>query len=316
MARIYCVSFLFFCILSMSCKIQSNSDQIYSGSDREVYRLRLQPSDGSKYHYDITNITEMNIEAEGKEINNRNKSHVGVNYDISKDSLGDFMFTATYDKIQIHSKNGEQETTLDASNAAATVNPSEKMLGILKDATVVAVVSPNGEQKEIRGFDSMVAKLLESFDPNDVHAKEAAKAQWEKMVTKGLVKNNMDQLFQLFPDSAVRVGDKWKLTTKQEGEVNLSVTTTYKLEQIEDGVAVIESESDIENDQGAATSSSFQPTASLKGRQEGHYEMDVNTGMLKHSKITATLKGTIQTMGKEIPITAKTNVVLDGRKVK
>jgi len=32
----------------------------------------------------------------------------------------------------------------------------------------------------------------------------------DKAIGEGIVKKNVDQLFKMFPDSAVHVGDKWK----------------------------------------------------------------------------------------------------------
>ena len=56
-------------------------------------------------------------------------------------------------------------------------------------------------------------------------------------------------------------------------------------------------------------------TVNLKGSQEGEYEMETKTGMLISCRLSATVEGTIQTMGQQIPITIKTSVKIDGRKV-
>ncbi len=48
----------------------------------------------------------------------------------------------------------------------------------------------------------------------------------------------------------------------------------------------------------------------LKGEQEGEYRMDIKTGMLKSCEVHSKVKGQIQAMGRDIPVTiiAKTNI--------
>jgi len=56
-------------------------------------------------------------------------------------------------------------------------------------------------------------------------------------------------------------------------------------------------------------------TTNLVGKQEGEYEMDVRTGMLIKSNINAHVTGTIQIMGKDVPVEVTTVTKMIGNKV-
>ena len=56
-----------------------------------------------------------------------------------------------YDKIHLYTKKGDTETDLDADNAGLTADPTEKMLGILKSANILATVGPMGAVKSASG---------------------------------------------------------------------------------------------------------------------------------------------------------------------
>ena len=128
-------------VLYISCKIQPASDRHYAdGNPDKVYKLRLNPAAGSKYNYDITNGSEFQMEVDGKKVNKQNKSTVSVSYTIDKDSAGDFRLSMVYDKIHFYSKNKDGETDLDAGNAASSMDPVEKLMSIVKGATIQAVV--------------------------------------------------------------------------------------------------------------------------------------------------------------------------------
>jgi hypothetical protein len=220
----------------------TNSDKQFGIVDEnKIYRLRLNPVAGSKYYYDISNQTAIKLEVNDTKVDNINKTTVGVSYAVSKDSLGNFLINMQYDKIKIYSKTADTETEMDADNAALTSNPVEKMLGILKTANITATVNPVGEVKAVTGYKELTAKVMEKLSATDVYARTSAQAQWEQFVEKGVVKNNLDQLFKIFPDSAVHIGDKWKLDTKQNEELGLTAKSSFLLKEINNDVAVITS---------------------------------------------------------------------------
>jgi len=42
-------------------------------------------------------------------------------------------------------------------------------------------------------------------------------SQWDKAIGEGIVKKERGPALKMFPDSAVHVGDKWKLNSTEEG---------------------------------------------------------------------------------------------------
>jgi len=78
-------------LLFISCKMLPNSDKQFETVDaNKIYRLRLNPADGSKYYYAISNLTSIKLEVNDTKIDNINETTVGVSYAIGKDILGDF----------------------------------------------------------------------------------------------------------------------------------------------------------------------------------------------------------------------------------
>ncbi|HEV8284841.1 MAG TPA: DUF6263 family protein [Chitinophagaceae bacterium] len=300
----------------ISCKTTPDSNRDYADKSK-IYKLQLSPLPGSKYHYDITNQSEIKIELDGKKTNNLTKSDVGVYYDINKDSAGNLLLAMSYDKIHLYSKNRDNETDIDAANADATLNPLEKMLGALKEANIKATLSPQGEVSNMQGYKEIGDKIISEFAVNDINAKDVMKTQWEKIVANGIVKSNVDELFKIFPDSAVHVGDSWKLSSKHGDEIGLNVKNIFTLKTINNDIAIIQSEGIISADSSSNNALGFgNVAADLKGKQQAEYEMETKTGMLISCKMKADVEGTMQAMGREIPMIIKTSLKITGRKVK
>ena len=300
----------------ISCKLQPDSDRNYDKlNENKVYKLQLNPSPGSAYHYEMENKTETEMEVEGKEMHTINQTEVGLNYLVEADSTGNYIFTTTYDKIKITTENGDDKTEADASNAMISIDPVEKMLGILKAARIVATVSPKGEMKNVSGYKELEDKLMAGFDPADHYSKSIAQAQWKKVVSEGVVKNTMDQLFKIFPDSAIHLHDTWKINTTEGGELPMNIKTIYTLKAITNDIAILSSEGIMTSDQSSNSIMGYtHVAANLKGEQKGEFEIETKTGMLISSRMTASIKGNLQVMGRDIPITIKSSIKMTGKK--
>lgn len=275
--------------------------------------LNLQP--GSTYYYTINNEYDIALEAQGKSINNKNKSDVDLTYAIQKDSAGNYLLQMHYEKIHLYTKSGDKESEMDADNAGATFDPVEKMLGFLKTTTITAVINPAGRIINISGYKELGEKIIAGLNTTDMQTKNLAWEKWNKVIGDGLIKKNIDQAFHLFPDSAIQVGDTWKMQSQQNGEIPLNETSSYTLKDIDDGIAYIESEGQMTSDKSNASVMGTAVTSNLQGNQTGEYEVDAKTGMLLKNKVTAKVEGKIQMMGNDIPVTIKTSIKMSGKKI-
>jgi len=299
----------------LSCKTHPDSNRHYSDNDpKKAYRLQLNPKPGLQYTYSITKETEFQVEMEGKEVDNKTRVTIDVSYTIGRDSAGDVVLNMVYNKIHLYTKAGDTETDLDADNAEGSADPAERMLALLKGGPIQAVVTPAGQIKGYKGVDEIRDKVLAKFDPSDTYGKSMAGKQWDERIKEGMIKSNMEQLFSIFPDSVVHIGDRWKLSSTQKEGISLNSRSSFQLKEIVDGTAVVREEGEISSDRGAGEMGGATFTADLKGKQEGEFEMEAETGMLLSSDVNSTIKGTMNMMGRDIPMNIHMSMKMRGGK--
>jgi len=160
----------------------------------------------------------MNVD--GKKIDNKNRSQMEIAYTIGRDSLGDIVLSTVYNKIHLYTKNGGTEQEEDADKAGESTDPVEKMLGILKGAKLRAVVSSTGEVRSIKGDEEIKNKLMGEFSPGDTYGKTIASKQWDQQVKQGLLRNNMEQLFKIFPEDGGEKGEVKGRLGRCEGTIS------------------------------------------------------------------------------------------------
>jgi len=268
---------------------------------------------GSTYYYSITNESAFRMEVDDKKVDNQNKSTVGLSYKVGKDSAGDYLLDIVYDKVHVHTRNGDSEDDLDAEHADNSINQVEKLLGYLKGATIKVVLGPGGEMRSVTGYEAIKEKIMAGFRSDDTYSKTIAEQQWDQRIKAGLIQKNMEQLFRIFPDSAVHVGDKWRLKTEEHNEVNLRINSEYTLKSIHDGVAVIRSEGEISSEDSTGNAMGYNFAMSLKGRQEGQFEVQMATGMVVSSALESHIEGDVDMMGRKAPIKISSKVEVLGR---
>jgi hypothetical protein len=323
----FCAGLLFVGSLSFSsCKSSTRSDngskkdqkagavEDNAGDNASTIKTHLEPLSGSKYAYTITNETTTELEVNSKTINMRHRSDVGITYDMQKDSTGNYLLKMHFNNIHLYSKTGENETEFDAGSAETTLDPTGQMLGLLKEANISATISPAGKVVAINGYKELGEKIIASF--TDENSRNLAKGQWEKVIGEGMIKKNIEQLFSTLPNTVTHVGDTWKKDLQQKGEIDMNVASTFKLKNIEEGVATIESEGEITSDKAATKLIGYAVTSDLKGEHQGEYAVETSTGMVLKNITSSKLEGTMEVMGKEVPVTIKTRLTMNGKKEK
>ncbi len=306
----------FVLLVAVSCKTHPDSARRYEDNDpKKVYHLRLNPTIGSKYTYTITKGSEFELEVDGKKVDNKSQSTMDITYTIGRDSAGNLLMNMAYNKIHLYTKNGDKETEMDADNTETPEDPVEKMLALLKGTNLQAVLTPGGQMISLNGYDAVKEKVLGMFNPGDTYMKQMAGKQWDQRIKENLIRGNMDQFFRIFPDSAVHVGDRWKLNNTQNDQIALTSLGSYQLKSIEDGTAVIHSEGRISADNAKGEMNGYQVASDLKGDQQGEFDMEAASGMLLRGFVDSKMAGTLEVMGRDIPVTISTSLKMEGRKL-
>jgi len=295
------------------CKPHLTSGRSNPGDDM-TYHIRFNPPSGSAFHYDLTNESNTRVKVEDKDVETRRKAEIGVNYRISRDS-SDIILQMNYDNIHIYTKNGDVVTELDAGDAPGSPDAGSQLLSGLKAASIVARVSPGGTIRSVTGYQQVINKVLETN-----YGQEADKAKtrlmWQQLVEQGIVKKNMDQLIRTFPDSALHVGDRWKINSTEKEDIPFDLENVYQLVSIDDGIATIRSEGQVTGDSTASMLIGYSVKSDLKGTEEGSYKIDIRTGMPVSAEITAKIEGSVLLAGRDAEIKMETEAKLSGKVVK
>jgi len=308
--RVWSLCFVVGLLPVFSCKTHKRSTQT---SDKK-FQFLLHFLPGAKYYYTIGTETGTSVLLNNKKLETSNQSEMGLVYEVINTKSDSIFVKITYDQLHINVKNKNGEQDLNTSNAAQSLNPLEKALGAIKGASMNMVLSSKGDVLQITGAKEIADKLLTGLNTQDAYVKEMMQQQMGKLIGDDFIKNNLAHEFKLFPDTAVYVGDSWRRKNVESGIMQFDAPTTYTFTAVKGNTAEVETESEFSNN-NTTTVMGIQTVAKMEGKQEGHFETDTQTGLLMKGKSEASLEGTMQVMGRDVPVKIKISKSITAKKI-
>jgi len=309
--RVWSLCFVLGLLSVFSCKNNKHNTQV---STDKKFRILLHFSPGAKYYYTIRTETETSVLLNNKKLETSNQSEMGLVYEVMNTKSDSIFVKITYDQLHINVKNKNGEQDLNTSNAAQSLNPLEKALGAIKGASMNMVLSTQGDVLHITGAKEIADKLLTGLNTQDAYVKEMMQQQIGKLIGDDFIKNNLAHEFKLFPDTAVYVGDSWSRKNVESGIMQFDAPTTYRFTAVKGNTAEVETESEISNNNTTIVMG-IQTVAKMEGKQGGYFETDTQTGLLMNGKSQASLEGTMQVMGRDVPVKIKISKVITAKKI-
>lgn len=316
----------FIYLISIAVLFACNNGKHHSAGDKK-YQLNNMPVPASlsvpvKYYYTITSEITWQVKIDNKKIENKNRSAVGLVYEISKDSAGNKLITVTYDSLHVYTKNNDVETDADASIESTFMNPVEKVLSLMKGSVIKIIVNNKGKMVDIKGSKELADKIMQHMETQDAHTQEIVQSTINKFAGEEFVKNSVTQVTSIFPDTAIYIGDSWTRQINMNEGIAVKTLTNYTLNAIHNNVAEISADSRINNVGSNAPpeiigDNNNNTTININGKDESNYSIDLNTGMVLHALSQTSLTGTLQTVIKsDIPVTIKTMKEIIAKKIK
>ena len=237
--------------------------------------IRFNPRVGSTYHYDLTSETTLTVKGGTKDVDADRKSAMAVNYAISKNH-GEFELEMTFQKIHL----------------ADTSYPARQLSAAYKAATIFVRVRPAdytvGFSGGVEVVDPMVKRSYAEAD------QAQARTFWRQWAEQEIIWRNIDPLTWIFPDTAQRIGDHWRITFTNKEDINFKIDNHFQLESIKGGIATIRSVGEIYNDPAGTWLLGEPVTGNLAGKEEGVCFVNIATGMLVSMEYAVHVEGVVK----------------------
>ena len=133
--------------------------------------------------------------------------------------------------------------------------------------------------------------------------RQAVHEQLKGFVGADFIRNSLQPVGQLFPDSVVKTGDTWRRQLTQQSGIQFTSQSLFTVASLKDSLAKVKMESTINSDKTIPlTISGYRVNARLSGSQKGEFLTQKETGLLTDAHIETKLNGDVEVLGKTVPL--------------
>lgn len=185
------------------------------------------------------------------------------------------------------SDNGEKDIT---KNPLGMMN---KVVGGLVGKKFVIKVDEEGKVLEVNGFEKIISDMVDSMGV-DATTKAQALASMKDQFSDQNIKDQFAQVFTIFPNKEVKVGDSWEKSYATGGKMAAKYTTTYTVKGIEGDHVSLTTKTKI---------TSASATQEMDGLQTGNVIVDSKTGLMINAEYDQDIK--VTTQGQSVTVIGK-----------
>lgn len=261
-----------------------------SGASSASKLLKFNLEKGKGYDYDM--VWDMNQEIMGKET----AISIGAAYSIRVDDDKDHIrsLTSVYKSFRMNMDMMGVKLDIDTDKPAPASNDSsEKMPTAMMSKIFSAIVGKSftmkvdeeGKVLEVSGFREMMQSMADSMGL-DEEKKQTMMASLKDQFNDETVKSQFEQVFTIFPNKEIKVGDSWEKNLSMGGKMPAKYSTTYKVKEIEGDHVTLTSKTRIEGS----------GEMDISGDQDGTLIVDSKSGLVVNADFDQTMDIKVQGM--------------------
>jgi len=291
---------------TVACKSGNKEAEIKAP---EHVQFRLLPELNKKYSYSLVNESEMKQEVNDRKFENITKLEIDADYTFSKDTAAGMRLTMSYQKFKLYIKAMDEEKKLDASTAAESFAPSDKMFAAFNNAAVTATVDSVGNASGFSGLDVIKTKMT-AYAGTDEEALQMLNGSIRQYVSDQFFKQSIENSLKAFTTRKLKIGDTVMVSTPVGEGLNISASVVYKLVSIKNDIATVTVNADVSLKDQILNIENTPVNANIDGSQKGEIKINFQSGLLENSETILSLHGTMQMIGADVPFKMKTRNVI------
>jgi hypothetical protein len=272
----------------------------------QPYDLKLNLQKGQRFTQSMTMNVDMTQSIAGQDVAIRSAMQFEFDqYVKSITAKGDFVIESRYTHIVLDVDAMGQKMFYDSQAKDSSGNDMTRTYAAMFDQLLgknfSVVLSPKGKVLEIKGLKELMTAVKKST--SDPIAQKLIEAFDEKKMI-----SNYESSYHIFPDKPVQPGESWSQKNAVESLVPVDISASYTLKEVNNGIAKIAATGDFSMKNDEIEANGIKMKTNLSGSYDGIYLTDINTGMTQSATISMPLRGTMEVMGMEFPVTVNTTM--------
>lgn len=227
--------------------------------------------------------------------------------EVNEEKEGIKKLTGMYKRFRLYMKMAGLEMDIDSEKPEEPMDGEEvkqnpvrmmaKIFSAIKGKSFGMQVDEEGKVLSVTGFEQIVNGMVDSLAA-DENMKMQIRASLKDQFNEQTVKDQFAQIFTIFPNKKVKVGDNWENHFQVGGKMPAKFSTAYTVKQIEGDQVTLGAKSTI---------SSVEGDIQVNGDQTGTLLIDSKTGLVLNAEFDQLMDTKVQ--GFDVKMTGKGKII-------
>lgn len=271
-----------------------------ASAQEDKLELRLRLKQGETYRLKTT--VEQRITGDAGSDQPATEQTFAVGYGMAVqnvDGAGNMKVATKYESILFRQKGPTGAIEYDSQNPPKQVPQSARPFAALAGLGFTVTITPAGQITAVEGLDAMLAEMVRNLDLPEGPTKAAVQKALGEQFGEDTMKQNLQGMFALYPETPVAVGQSWQRKTVVSKGFPVVIEGDYTLEGRTGGVARVAIKATLSPNEAAGPIDlgTGKMSYDLKGEQSGIAEMDEATGWTRSLSTTQLVSGTLRFQG-------------------
>jgi len=292
-----------FAILAASCRPKDKVSGIVF--PKQISSTNVGVSQVDNYRFDIYNDTKTDMTYRGNDFSMGNTTDIGLVCSLWKDSSKHSFVKVTYKKMIIELHNKEFTQKIDAASSDTSDILTRIFRPFIGSSIQISLDSAD-RIVQLSGAEELRNRILASARELDEPVRKIIEQQTVKMTGLDFFQRNLRGHLEIFPDSSIRIDDRWTRNEETNDDLHLTTVAKYRLTNIKDSLAEITMDGSVASASQQATNLNGSPVkVDVTGKQNAFYSINFRSGMLRSSTVISDLSGNVEVLGETVPVKIK-----------
>tara|TARA_B100001287_G_scaffold70393_1_gene57998 strand:+ start:6087 stop:7016 length:930 start_codon:yes stop_codon:yes gene_type:complete len=303
--QLFIIKILFITLIISSCKNEKSNSaaKIDETQNPLEVLLRVNLNEGDQVNFEFT--ANQNINVADQKI--QQMIGTGYTFEVLQKQGTSAIIKNTYDWVQ-YEMSSAPKMSYDSRKGTQTGIIADIFKGMIGQSFTMKL-SEKGEVSDVTGAENIFESMMKNIEPelrSQMEASMKGKYDAESM------KSSIEQMVNIYPVYAVKVGDSWTQKIKLEsGGYPMILNSKYTVTEIKQDEVVLSADGLIRSEDGASIKNAgMEIGINLQGSQTGNIKIDLHTGLAKKGEIYQKIKGTMETMGQTMSMNIDSEILI------
>lgn len=264
-------------------------------SQAASYDLKYNLKKGEVYNQHMISKMNMKMNVAGQDMNTNISMDMTMTYKVTEITDTIYSMEICYQNmsLKISLPTGDMNMNSEMGKAEDKIST---MLSKMKNKPFNLKMTVKGKILEVTNMDKLFDEAMNDLPDMSEEAKQKAKEQLSQMVSEKSFKGNFEMSSAIFPPSAVKIGDKWKVKTELHSTVSGNIDSEYILKEVTNDYYLIVGTSVITSDDLAASTkmSGMDMKINMDGTMNSELKVNKTTGWLMNGTMQQQIKANIE----------------------